>query len=264
MDYKIVSIVAYDRSGTTFLGNLLHFYSNVFNVGEIDRGIRKLKEERTKPCSCGIIIDQCDLWKNTTDIDLRSNNINCKIYDWIAKQTKCDIIIDTSKSFAQIKKANKHKPKDHLLIHIVRNPKGVIFSRLKARKRRVNLGTHPKPGIAQQYNLMLIFDSIEWCLENLWMEFYKKGKSNVISLIYEDLEEEFENKIVPFLKQKGGLQIEKSKKVSHVLAGNSNRFTSNTQIKIDKKWQQGLENYQGFLVDFLTFPMRLWFGYKFK
>lgn len=264
-NYKIVSIVAYDRSGTTILGNLLHGFKNTFNLGEIDRGIPKLKKERHKICNCGLPIVECAIWKKTDESFFKNNpDFKRKVYDWVSEESGNEILIDSSKGFNQIKIASALKQDNQIIIHLIRNPKGVIYSRMKTRKRRVANGSHPKPYIARHVNLLMIFDAFEWCYENFWIERFKRRKKNVISIFYENLESDYSEKIVPFLIEAGMNEERVETKTPHVLAGNLNRYKPVTKIKIDNQWAKGLNSVQKGIVDLITFPLRVFYKYSFE
>ena len=265
-NYKILSIIAYDRSGTTFLGKLINQFENAFFMGEIDRGLAQFEKIKFKKCSCGSKIKDCDLWgKITLDSNfLKNKNKQILIYDRIVENIEAELLIDSSKSFSQIKYAGSINNREQFLIHLIRNPKGVIYSRMKNRKKRITDKSHPKPYIARHTNLLLIYDSFEWCLENLWMEKFKKKKKNVLTVFYEDLETEYEKKVIPFLLKAGLINREKKIPTSHILFGNQNRYNSNQlTIRIDNQWQEGLTIFQKRMVDIITFPVRKIYRYKF-
>ena len=97
----------------------------------------------------------------------------------------------------------------HKIIHLVREPKGIIYSRLKSRKERLDKKTHPNPRVARMTNLMIIFDSLDWGFRNFQIERLKskKPKEEILFINYKNLNKDFEGKIIPFLEG-GNMKIE--------------------------------------------------------
>lgn len=265
-DHKILSIIAYDRSGTTFLGKLLNSYNGTFFFGELDRGVSHYNSGTIKQCACGEDMANCNVWKGFISNN-KFKSPNKKFFENVADKTDSHILIDSSKGFDQIKYFDQLYGDNQLIIHLLRNPKGVIFSRMKTRKRRVQNGSHPKMHIAKHTNLLMIYDCLEWCLENIWFENFKKKKKLVVTAYYDRLDKEYALKILPFLYLNSNIAKGsfKSDLDNHMLFGNINRFKPVVlPIYVDTQWKEGLSFFQKMVVDVITFPIRFLYKYNFK
>lgn len=263
-NFKVLSIVGYDRSGTTLLGRILAKSKEVIFLGEVDRGFKNFREGKKGICSCEKKLKNCSFWGKHIP-EIIDKDYDFKIFQKITSSSGTKLIIDSSKSFRQIKNIARHYSDKHLLIFIKRNPKGVIYSRMRTRKRRVQNDDHPKKKIARHTNLLLIYDSIEWSLENLWLEIFTRNK-NSISVNYEDLGEGLEKNIIPFIKENTAIDIElKDNSLNHIIDGNINRFNPVfLPIVIDDAWKKELNFIQKMIVDIITFPIRKMFNYNFR
>lgn len=187
-------------------------------------------------------------------------------YSRISERLGAHLLIDSSKKISQMEGISSLLREHQLVLHIIRDPKGVIYSRKKSRKRRVRKKKHPKPHIARHTNIMLVYDCLEWCFRNIKIEAFKKNKENVLTLIYEDLGSSYFQELLPFLERQGNLDLQKFKEnpEDHILFGNVNRRKPvDLPIRIDKSWKEGLNSFQKGLVDLITFPVRRYYGYKF-
>ena len=264
--YHVVSIVGYDRSGTTFLGKYLDQYEGAFYIGELDRGVDIIKKGLKMKCTCGAGYDTCSVWSHLVKLVAQEEDPGIpQMYDLIYQVTKARVLIDSSKSFAQLKGLSEAFGDRHVLIRLIRNPKGVIYSRMKTRIRRVSRNKHPKPWLAKRTNLLMVYDTIEWSLENVWLENYVKRSGNVLKLTYELLDQTLEREVIPFLATFGMGSNFNSEKQSHILFGNISRFDPLVRaFKIDRAWETGLSVPRRVLIDALSFPVRKLFGYKFN
>ncbi|WP_026934155.1 sulfotransferase domain-containing protein [Christiangramia echinicola] len=260
---KFISILGYDRSGTTFLGSYLnHINGDIFYAGEIDKGIRIFFSGSNKKCTCGNIYAECPVWGKIFPF-LDPDNIDLEfISNKIFELTGASVIVDSSKSFKYIRKFKKHFKGRYLSIHLKRNPKAVILSRMNLRKRRVNKGTHPKPYIAKKYNLMMIFDSLEWCYENIWFEKFKDEDTN-LDLTYDFFGSELPSKILKFLEINNLDQLGNEKVVNHIVFGNKGRLNFRWKVEINHTWKNDLNKFQKLSVDLFTYPTRRIYNYSF-
>lgn len=260
---KFISILGYDRSGTTFLGSYLsHLNRTVFYAGEIDKGLEHYLAGSVKRCSCGETYLDCAVWGKILPF-LDPKNIDLKfIVEKIKEITGATVIVDSSKSLSYIKKFREIFKEDHLTIHVKRNPNGVILSRMKIRKKRVEKGTHPKPHIANKYNMMMIYDSLEWCYENNWIERFKVKKYN-LDLTYDHFEKQLPNKIIDFLKANGISYNREGQITDHIIWGNKGRLNFRKEVQINHNWKNELNIFQRTIVNFITYPIRKIYKYSF-
>ena len=260
---KIISIIGYAKSGTTYLGTYASQQGEkVFYAGEIDKGIEKYLAKRPSLCSCGNSYEECPIWSKILP-GITAENIDIEyIFKRIQELTGATVVIDSSKSLDYINKFKKLFGDDFYTIHLTRNPKGVILSRMNNRRRRVESGKHPKPGVASKYNLMALYDSLEWSYHNFWMEKEKK-KGNNLDLTYDSFEKELPQKIDDFYKK---LNISKGNDVlePHIVYGAKGRLRYSKEVKVNTSWKEKLTGVQKSFVDLATFPIRSLYGYKFK
>ena len=261
---KFISIIGYDRSGTTFLGSYYtHFSKKVFYAGEIDKALKILESGQVEFCSCGKPFPDCPIW-GKIDIEIREgklNNLKDILYR-IKSLTGADIILDTSKQLSFLEEYSKIFAENFYTIHVKRNPKAVILSRMNNRKRRVKQNSHPKPHIAKRYNLMMIYDSFEWIYRNYLIEKMKVQNRN-LDLTYDFFEEELPDKIYQFNRD---LNIEKGRSDidNHILWGDKRRLNFNKKISVNDSWKEDLSLVQKAVVDIITIPLRAVKGYKFQ
>ena len=261
---KLISILGYDRSGTTFLGSYFSNKSNeIFYAGEIDKGIEKYFSGKIKKCTCGSTYSSCQVWGRVFSAMSDPNDLHT-LFIKLKEITGVKIIVDSSKKFSHLQKCKKIFGDDFYTVHIKRNPKGVILSRQKIRKSRIERNTHPKPEIAKRKNLMLVYDALEWGYQNSWMEKFKDKKNN-LDLTYDLLETELEGKSQEFLSSLiGSLKKEPGNSLSdHIVWGNKGRFKSSNNIRVSTKWKSDLNIYQKILIDGLTFPIKIFYNYKY-
>ena len=263
-NFKIICILGYDRSGTTLIGKLYSKFEGVEYFGELDKTYQRLHDEHKRACSCGEDYFTCPVWKN---IEIDKVKAEEDFYHQLIEVSNANYLIDSSKSIDHLKAIQDQFGEKVQFIHIIRNPKGVVYSRMKTRKRRVAKGIHPKMNIAKRTNMMMIYDALEWSLRNLRIELFKMKNSSFTTIIYEDLDKSFNKLVAKSLGEDKDISLlhQKDEKINHhVLYGNINRYKPvNLPIRIDYSWKEGLKGYQKLIVDFLTFPIRMVFNYKF-
>lgn len=261
---KFISIMADERSGSTFVGSYASIHiKGIFYAGELDNGLKRMTEGINGTCSCGEKYLDCKVWGQIMPEVLKGMDLE-NIVMKIQEITGADVIVDSSKDINYHQKFRDIFGSDHYSIHVKRNPKGVILSRMKSRKRRIKKGNHPKPHIANKYNSMMVYDCFLWSYRNIWMErFKKKGKS--MDLTYDLLDQKLLLKLQNFITTN---QMVKTEEIieSHIVMGN--KFTrmggDSKDIKISLSWKNDLNLFQKAFVDFATFPVRKMYKYKFK
>ncbi|MCC8358770.1 hypothetical protein [Salinimicrobium sediminilitoris] len=261
---KFISIMADERSGSTFAGTYAQYYGKkVFYIGELDNGLIRMVQGRNGTCSCGAKYLDCPVWGQIM-LDVQKGVDLKKIIMKIQEITGAEVIVDSSKDISYHQKFRDIFGNNHSTIHIKRNPKGVILSRMKSRKRRIKKGNHPKPHIANKYNSMMIYDCITWSYRNSWMENFKI-KGNNLDLTYDLLDVELPSKLLKFYKE-NEIEVEKKKKDDHIIMGN--KFTRmgdiESDINVSHSWVNDLQLFQKVIVDVSTLPVRLWYKYKFR
>jgi hypothetical protein len=261
---KFISIMADERSGSTFVGSYASIHvKGIFYAGELDNGLKRMREGVNGTCSCGEKYLDCKVWGQIMPEVLNGMDLE-NIVMMIQKITGAEVIMDSSKDIKYHQKFRDIFGNNHYSIHIKRNPKGVILSRMKSRKRRIKKGNHPKPHIANKYNSMMVYDSFLWSYRNIFMERFKK-KGISMDLTYDLLDEKLLSKLQNFINANEMVKTEETIE-SHIVMGN--KFTrmggDSKDIKISRSWQEDLNLLQKAFVDFATFPVRQLYNYNFK
>lgn len=261
---KFISIIGYDRSGTTFFGSYYTLYSNkVFYAGEIDKALQILKSKQLEICSCGQPFTECPVWGQIYDLMKAGKLIDFQdIIFEIQKITGAEVIIDSSKQVDFVKECSNIFKENFYTIHLKRNPKGIVLSRMNNRKLRITQNRHPKPHIAKRYNLMMVYDSIDWMYRNYIFEKIKSKEKN-LDLTYDNFDKELPEKIIAFNK-KHNIDLGRNSIKNHVLWGDRKRMNFEEKIKINHSWKTELNVFQKITTDFVTFPIRFLKSYKFN
>lgn len=261
---KFISIMADERSGSTFAGSYAAYHGKgIFYAGELDNGLKRMAKGINGMCSCGEQYLDCNVWGQIMPDVKEGMNLEGVVRK-IQKITGAEVIIDSSKDLNFHQKFRDIFGGDHYTIHIKRNPKGVILSRMKSRKRRIKKGNHPKPHIANKYNSMMIYDSFLWSYRNSWMEEFKDKERN-IDLTYDLLEQELPHKLMDFIA--ANKMVKKEETVEkHIVMGN--KFTrmrdAGKEVVVSHAWKKDLKIFQKGFVDIATLPVRLRYKYDFK
>lgn len=255
--------MADERSGSTFIGSYASIHvKGVFYAGELDNGLKRMAKGINGRCSCGEKYLDCSVWGEIMPEVMNGMDLEDVVMK-IQEITGAEIIIDSSKDINYHQKFRDIFGDNHYSIHIKRNPKGVILSRMKSRKRRIKKGNHPKPHIANKYNSMMVYDSFLWSYRNMWMEKFKR-KGVYLNLTYDLLNQQLLSDLQDFISTNNMIQI-KENIASHVVMGN--KFTrmggDSRDIKISRSWQKDLNLFQKAYVDLATLPVRKIYKYRF-
>ncbi len=257
----VVMIVGDGHSGSTLLDLIMDSHSKIVGVGELSHYCKYINTEKGI-CSCGVMIADCTFWKNvfsSTDcsnckisyrggLDFLLNNkkyidaggsrvdiekyVNSteKIYKNILKFSGKKVVVDSSKSPDRAESIIRHnKTLDIVLIHLVRDGRGVVYSNIK-------LG---RPSL---------FFIKKWGIINFKIEIIKKRNKNKknIFISYEDFVKNPE-RVLKYILNQVDLSFEDKMlnfrdNIHHQSSGNFNlRITTknkNSEIKLDKKWKR--------------------------
>jgi len=202
-------------------------------------------------------------WVNREDVQ-RYLQVLEQLYLSIASHTECDFIVDSSKSpgyaflLSQIKNINL------FILHLVRDPRAVAFSRLRYKKR------------PEDEDFMVrfrpSFSASLWLAINLSTELLRRRLSKpdqYLRLRYEDLARDpittiklIEDSVHDFPPTEDKDILERSEALIHSVSGNPARFQEGKlEIRIDDEWISHLGNIHKFVVSTLTFPLLVRYGY---
>jgi len=258
---KLILVVGVGHSGSTILDLIMNAHSQIFGVGEISH--YKRMRDHNALCGCGKIMKECFFWNNIVkdvnwnflpligrsflnmiffsenyvyiedgvykklDIEKYIDEFE-KIYENILKVSGKKIIFDSSKDPDRVELLIKSGKFDIVLLHLVRNGKGTVYSHIK-------LGRKPLEYMK------------EWFLLNLKTEVVglRNKKIKKIFFLYEDFAVGSE-KIIKFILEQVDLNFEPEmlknfrSKEHHEVGGNYKvKFEwSSQEIYLDEKWKK--------------------------
>lgn len=61
----VIAILGLEHSGTTLLSRILSSHSDAFGIGGLKNYAKHARDE--KPCSCGMPLDACDIWRSVAE-----------------------------------------------------------------------------------------------------------------------------------------------------------------------------------------------------
>ena len=190
-------------------------------------------------------------------------------YRAVHKVTKSNVIVDSSKVPTYAFLLREVPSIDLKIVHLVRDSRGSAWS-WQRKKQRPEI--HWKQEFMEQHSLFK--SSIEWNIMNgLFFRNVMSG-TDYTRLRYEDLVEKPKpvlKTLEPFIGEPFGdfsffqddHTVEYS--ASHTVSGNPNRFKSGaTKIRQDTEWIEKMPFGQKLYVYCLTWPLQLWYGYRFS
>jgi hypothetical protein len=265
---KLAYIGGYGHSGSTLLEYLLAFNAAVVACGEVVSAIRKGKKEK---CTCGKVCKECPVWR------VRFSGSGAAGKRWthqdlllalLASVPDGAVMIDSSKTAggaaATPFRMRQKLGADFLLIHNVRDPRGVCWSVLKQATRKAKRERRPLPNTAVLYAT----SAAGWWVANLSCELFGWLYPGQYARIrYEDLTRLPQWVLDDLL---GLLQVESEPVTAaapntnrHQLHGNRMRHKelSLADIKEDGAWRSEMPQGGRRLVSWLTFPLRRRYAY---
>ncbi len=151
---KLVYIGGYGRSGSTLLEYLLTAQPKVVACGEVERHLRRFG--RRKVCTCGRLSKKCPVWK-------AFQHKSGKLKGWDHAQLDLALLDHVSGDYAVMVDLSKtawgslvvpfrlarRLQEDFLLVHLVRDPRGVCWSTMRPpsrpKKARRDAGSRNPP-----------------------------------------------------------------------------------------------------------------------
>jgi hypothetical protein len=196
-----------------------------------------------------------------------------ELYAAITDVTGAGVIVDTSKRPREAAAVELAKDIDLYILHLVRDPRGVIYSRQRSREQRLLGNRHPSPQLARHRKMLLGYDLMFWNVMNLEAERVSRRRhaSRRLFLTYEEL---VSNPCSVLTRICTALQ-EPSEElpfsdehtavfgVNHVVHGNNNRTESGAvTIRPDQAWKKELTADEKLMAQLLTFPLMRRYGYR--
>ena len=154
---------------------------------------------------------------------------------------------------------------DLKLVHLVRDPRGVVYS-MKRRRRRVEV----VDGEAFMDRKTSVAAAVEWDKINLVTEVLGRISTNAVRIHYEDLCMDWHRQLQRIVEnlaidaRLGALTAKPDvmMPVHHTVSGNPNRLGSGrTSITADTEWRTRMRLSDRLLVNFITAPLMGYYGY---
>ena len=263
---KVIYIAGAGHSGSTLLDLMLNAHPQIISVGELVNLNRKLqfknlRKKRYPPCSCGApSLWQCEFWsgvnhwllqtegKSIAELDLHPrghrNGANEIIYRGISEVSGKKFVVDSSKVPARLAELLKADSLEIYPIHLIRNPKGQIYSAIKKQSGLLRS--------LLQYEI--VHDQVRRQL---------RSRPHCV-VHYEDLVVEPEITLSKLLKPLGlqfnPRQLFWAEQVKHLVAGNRVRRQQQSRLALDNRWETGLNTLQKLVIDGGTFRSRRLLG----
>lgn len=270
-------ILGSGHCGSTLLDLLLDSHPRVMGLGECERA------GRTQRCSCGKAFEDCEFWqslfgvgrdltRNVTTVgqvdqgilDLilgRKNYCYAKadnlfvrelyegsargIYEYARIRSNAEALVDSSKNVTRVKLLGQTGFVRPIVIHVVRDGRGVMWSRMKKGRR----------GLSSLY---------WWIASNLKVELASRREKWEYRLVrYEDLVANPEKELTRILGMLG-LDFEEGmlhfrQKPHHLIAGNQIRKNGTERIAEDVSWKRKLSMLDRMFYLLIAGPLHIYY-----
>jgi hypothetical protein len=301
---KVLHIVGSVRTGSTIVGNVLGELDGFFHVGELYNLWQNFLRERL--CGCGRMLVECPIWSEVhrgrlaalpepVDVHrwqqqiLRARHLPrllrraegpsrwssldayrsalTHVYREAARAAGARVIVDSSKHLPHAAVAASLDEVQPYFIHLIRDPRGVAYSRQGSRVTSTELN-----GQASR-RLQLARDGFQWVKINALTEVLRRNvpRGNSLQLRYEDFVEnppEALRTVLSMLREPtpalppfddGSIELT----VNHTVGGNSIRFRSGlTRIELDTRWLAELDRVDRLVTGLAALPLLHRYGYR--
>lgn len=296
MSNTLLHISSAGRSGSTLLGMALNAHTSIFYGGEISSLWNDAPSEAL--CSCGETLTECPIWKAaiasalsgmgpggaTHARELRDDAIRFKspggsrrasaaagaaayremtgkLYQSLASSTRARVLVDSSQHIAHTLLTSELPEIAPRIIHLVRDPRAVVYSWSRARKWPTRNG-----GIMLQRGALTAIRG--WVTHNLkLMGHLSRSRVPHLLLRYEDFAEqpaEIAQRVRMFIGEDAGAPGGSEVMVgeTHIVRANPLRFHRGPlTITPDDEWMMALSPRVKLVVTVLTYPLLRRFGY---
>lgn len=292
---KIIFIAGSGRSGTTIMDRVIGTLDGVTSLNQI----YPLGDSKHKYCSCGKSISSCPFWckvKNNSKmlpggtnklIQLREKIDHTRylpllmtkngqrifskrlkeyvvrlqdLYSAIATASEGNIIVDSSKVSSRALILSMIPEFEVYVVHMVRDPRGVLFSWQKKKERKGGYLTGPGIRKTLQY----------WITDNVGAELLSL-QLPYTRVRYEDFAEnpqkeikQIQKAIPPILGKPLQFINERSINLGliHSISGNPDRFNQGeTTIRKDDQWKKSMDSLKKIITWSITYPLLQKYNY---
>jgi hypothetical protein len=249
--FRLVYITSKGHSGSTLTEMLLDAHPAITGLGEIVQ----LQTPAGSRCRCGLEIAKgCAFWSRVDAAlaeraqrplsELEVNQLgsprfaadNAALFSAVAAASGTRVLVDSSKRYHRLEALLASGAFAIQVIHLVRNPYGVVYSNLK---RGRDLVEHSRD---HAHNMV-------------------KTRPRVFPLRYEELVDDPQavlRRLMPWLGLEfDPVQLRWAEQDSHTIAGNPMRFSKDSTIRRDDAWQTELTWRQKLGIAWWTLPARV-------
>ena len=271
---KILYITSCGHSGSTLLDSMISAHPNVFSVGEIyfiHLYAHVLKEKNEveaygNECTCGAeTIWDCAFWtrveesmasesgmslkdlnfRETEDID-EYRRQNVALFKAVADISGAEVIVDSSKAPQRLHKLMRTGAFDITPVHLIRNPKGMVYSHIKKNITARHFGL-------KRTSLLFTKRVIQTRLLLRGMDFPTVRYERFVQAPEEHLRRIMPAAGLDFVPE----QMEWANTEKHNIGGNTNRRNTSSEIRLDTKWKTRLTMMQKLTIDTIALPGKL-------
>jgi hypothetical protein len=301
---KVLYIAGSGRSGSTLLDRTLGQIDGFFPVGEL-RNVWERGFGENRSCGCGSPFRECGFWKQVGKVayggleavkdeeilkvrslvgpvfhisQLTSGTprhierlkeyftILGRLYSAIREVSGCQVIVDSSKVPAYAYLLNHMPEIDLFVVHLVRDSRGVAYSKLKRKIKHIEDGS---PYIPKFYSVR---SCMRWLLYNFSIEWQFSTSEKYMLVRYEDFVDrpgdtissilrlvQENNRATPFTNNRL-LTL----KPDHTVAGSSALRFENGAIELrrDEEWKTKMKDTDRLVVTLVTWPFLFKYGYS--
>lgn len=287
---KLIYIAGYGRSGSTLLDIALGQHSNLFGAGEIGPLTRHVWDN-DEYCACGERVGSCSLWSEVMaewKADLpaylrqqrgsetivawnRNPGDHCErtqaLLDIVAARSGKAVVVDSSKLPGRGFALASTPGVEVYLVHLVRDPRAVVWSMMKPMKRSVEEGIQkelrPKPWL---------YTALRWLIVNLATEALarKLGRGRSLRVRYEDFVASPSGTLRRIVELAGEQQETLADGISaplrpcHQVAGSRHRLQKELRIKADERWRSEMPATRQWAVALCCAPLLRRYGYSWR
>jgi hypothetical protein len=286
-----VYVAGLDRSGSTLLGSLLTARAGAFYCGELYLLWRRILDGAR--CECGAELSSCEIWADVAvgvgrelgmrpaDAAARLDRMRRPVPDVrrprptaadvalrratersIERVTGATVVVDSSKHPEVLATA---VPRDRplLVVHLVRDPRAVAYSSLRAKADPSSPGTVLPRRAA--WRTAVLWNRTNLLTEAVVREARRRGDHTASMLVtYEALAaapdtliDELGRSLAP-----GGPGPDRG--WHHAVAANPSLYDGPRPVVADRRWEQGLSRKDSAVASVLTAPLLGRYGYPLR
>jgi hypothetical protein len=286
---KVLYIAGVGRSGSTLLERVLGAMPGAVNGGELNAIFSRVAAQNQR-CGCGEPFSECPFWtavgerafngwSSVTDrmshlqprVIRQRHVLNLatgvapraylqeldeyldayrRLYDAVAAVAGAEVVVDASKSAAQLFALRRIRDLDLRVLNLVRDSRGVANSWNKSGIRKPQSTDGDVMGTYSPHRLAVL-----WSVLQLECSVLGAATPHAARVRYEDLVADPRSTLVRAL---GSVGLEPS----HGVAGSRTRFTTgHIELQLDDAWRSSLPPTARRVVTAVTLPQLLGYGY---